>query len=69
MYGFTGENSEYLNLLNTIIAKIPQDAKINFYSFGQGSLKMEGDLRANLYKLSRRDFIKNQELTLPNHLT
>ena len=56
MYGFISENSGFLNLLNTIIAKIPQDANINFYSFGQGSLKMEGDLRTNLYKLSRRDF-------------
>jgi len=70
MYGFTGKNSGFLNLLNTIIAKIPQDAKINFYSFGQGSLKMEGNLRANLYKLSRRDFYKESrtDLTKPFNL-
>jgi len=70
MCGYTGENSGFLNLINTIIAKIPQDANINFYSFGQNSLKMEGDLRTNLYKLNRRDLYKEPrtDLTKPFNL-
>lgn len=57
MFGFMGENSEFLNLVNSMMTRmnVPDD-NINFYSFGQGSAKLEGSLKTNLHKISTPKF-------------
>lgn len=56
MYGFTVPNSKFHDIINSVISRIPQDAKIQLYAFGRSSVELEGDLRKMMHTLSDRNF-------------
>lgn len=56
MYGFTAPNSKFHDIINSVISRIPQDAKIQLYAFGRSSVELEGDLRKMMHTLSDRNF-------------
>jgi len=64
IYGFTAPNSKFHDIINSVISRIPQDAKIQLYAFGRSSEELEGDLRKMMHKLSDRNFYSQSNTDL-----